>query len=170
MELTLFTPLPPCTVLITNKSIMDFCDKRMITVEEQTICNSFYNEMTLDGRINSLRETDEFKYFVPEEASHTICLWLRDDFNCFFSPGTMIIDDSYLIANGADTLLKQFKQSFNNEGTTSFEYVYSSTDDSTQFGDFLLLLRSTLEMQCYNPAQKTSFDSNVINVVDKRLL
>ena len=168
MDLTVFTPLPPCTFFMDNEDMMNFCGKTMLPLQDRMNCSIFVDEMTLDGRINALRETDSFKLWVPEEESHTLCLWLRDDLHGFYSPGKMIIDDSYLIDNGADTLLQEFRRSFNKEGKKMFEYVYSATKDNTKFGDFLLLLRSSLEMQGYRPSQKTSFDSNVINIIDER--
>jgi len=167
MELTVFTPLPPCISFI-EKDMMSFCNKSIISEEEKARCNTFLNEMTLDSRINTLRENDFFKHIVPEEESHTVCLWLIDQYGGFYSPGKMVIDDSYLRANGADSLLKEFRKSLKNEGLKPFEYVYS-TKDNTLFGDFLLLLRYTLEMQGFKPSQKTGFDSNVINIIDERV-
>ena len=169
MALTVFTPIPPCVSFMDNADMMNFCGKMMMTDQDRVRCNTFFDEMTLDGRINALRETNRFKPWVPEEASHTLCIWLRDDFNGLYSPGKMIIDDSFLLANGAGTVLEEFRKSFNKEGRKMFEYVYSTTKDNTKLGDFLLLLRSTIEMQGYKPSQKTSFDNNVINIIDKRV-
>jgi len=140
-----------------------------MSVDQLALCTTFLDEMTLDGRINALRETNDFKDLVPEEASHTICLWIMDDFHGLYSPGKMIIDDSYLVANGADVLLNEHRRSLNKEGRRPFKYVYSYEDKNKKLGDFLLLLRSTLEMQGYTPAKKTTFDSNVIHIVDERI-
>jgi len=165
MQLNLFTPLPPCISFINNTDMMGFCGKTIMTDEECMRCKVFFDEMALDGRINSLRETEYFKNRVPEEKSHTICLWLKNKYCGYYSPGKIDIDDTYLLANGAEQLLDKFRRSFNREGRKPFEYEYSRKNDSKKFGDFLLLIRRTLEIQGYKPAQKINLDVNVINIV-----
>jgi len=150
---------------MNNERMMEFFGNKMMTDQERLSCSVFFDEMTLDGRINLLRETENFKNFVPEEKSHTICLWLQDALYGYYSPGKIVIDDTYLLANGAEQLLDEFRRSFNREGRKPFEYEYSRTKDTKKFGDFLLLLRRTLEMQGYKPSQKINLDVNVINIV-----
>ena len=134
-------------------------------------CFTFYNEMKIDGRINMLRQTSEFDYFTPEEQSHTICIWVNDGHGMYYSPGNIKIDDSYLISNGGEDVLKMFVKSFNNEGRRVFEYVFSKaqTEEEEKFGTFLKLVRYTLELQDYPRSMKIQLDPNVINIVDERI-
>ena len=143
--------------------------KNAISEQDYLQCDLFLREMTLDMRINAFRETEHFKDWVPEEKSHVLCIWLKDDMGGYYSPGKMTIDDSYLIANGGENVLQEFIKSLCREGKKVFEYVYSS-NDSEKFGKFLLLLRNTLEIQCYKPSQKTIVSHDVINIIDKRSL
>ena len=76
---------------------------------EKVRCKLFYDEMTLDRRINALRSKENFKYFVPEEESHTICLWLVNEIVGFYSVGKIVIDDMYLLGHGAQQILEKFK-------------------------------------------------------------
>ena len=169
MELNVFTPLPPCTSLICYPTLMNFYNKRIMTDDLVNQCNTFYDEMLLDRRINFLRETNEFKDWVPEEKSYTLCIWLRDDMGGYYSPGKMVIDETYLVSNGAERLLNLFRNSLQKEGNKMFEYIYSSSVDNEKFGNFLILLRHTLEMKGYKASQKVHMESDFINIIDNRI-
>ena len=141
-----------------------------LSEDEFSRCNAFYGEMVLDGRINALRETYFFKGWVPEEKSHTICLWLKDDMGGYYSPGKITVDDTYIISNGIEHVLTQFKHSFINEGSRVFEYIFDDKTDSEMFGIFLILLRNTLTFKGYRATQYFDRDPSIIHIIDKRLV
>ena len=60
MQLIVFTPLPPC-IPFSDEQLLEFCDKSMMTDQERVRCNTFFHEMTLDRRINTLRQNENFK-------------------------------------------------------------------------------------------------------------
>lgn len=168
MTLNVFTHLPPCTEISNNKRVMEFYGKTTLSTKDRIECSSFFGEMALDKRINMLRETLLYKNWVPEEESHTICLWLKDSMGGYYSPGKMTIDDTYIISNGGHKVLYTFQRSFNTEGKKPFQYVYTSKD-SKEFGDFLIILRNTLMTQGYKASKTINVDNSLINVIDNRL-
>ena len=123
--------------------------------------------MALDNRINSLRETEWFKNWAPEEKTYTLCLWIKDVTGHYYSPGKMIIDDTYLISNGGKKMITEFRQSFNKEGMKIFQYTYQDSDEEG-FGDFLMLLRQTILLEGYRVYQNTPLDPDVLNIIDNR--
>ena len=70
-----------------------FCGKDIMSEEEIIRCNAFHDEVSLDMRINSFRETQNFKSWAPKEKTHTICLWLKDAMGGYYSPGKMVLDN-----------------------------------------------------------------------------
>ena len=176
-NVSIFTPMPPGAPY----DIMQLFGKK--PVSEGIIIESkrVYDEITLDGRINTLR-CSYFKDIVPKKKSHIICLWLKDYTHQYYSPGKIDIDETFLLSVGGQSCITNFENFclLNDNPSQFFEYKFTTPLDQPlkagvnniadlQFGNFLKILRHILETKGYTVCQHMTQSPGVINVLDTRI-
>lgn len=127
---------------------------------------SFYNEITLDKRINNLRSVLPFSNIVPNESWYQICIWRKDNNDVYYTQGYIQIDKTHFVNAGAEHIIEKFEKYVNKKNDLSFQYNLTFEDkDNNKLTHLINMMSNILRIRQYEIVQKVKLDPNALNIV-----